>query len=96
MNISMSDYYIWISLILVDLIVIVVPYVVVSKIINKILLKKLRNRREYCHLDEDEMKHIILVDHFWIHMIVYVLIGVFISIPCYLKFLEILSNIVGQ
>lgn len=96
MNISMSDYYIWVSLILVEIIVIAAPYVIVSRIINKILVKKLRDKREYCHLDEDEKKHMIHVDHFWIHLISYILIGMFITIPCYFKFLEILSNIVGQ
>ena len=91
---DISNYYIGALLGLAEIIVLLAPYLIATLIVNKVLIKWKRNNKMYRHINEDELKHMICGDNFWLYVLVYMFVAVFVSVPCYIKFMEIFANLV--
>lgn len=86
---NMYSYYTGVFFGIVAILLMLTPYFVVSKVISRILVKYLKNKREYRNMQEDEMKYAINSDYIWVYFLSYLLIVVVITIPCLIKILEL-------
>ena len=78
---------------IVGTVIMIIPFWVVTKIINKILIKKFKDNRAYLHMQEDEMKYKIYGDYILVYFLSYLLIMILITIPCIIKLLNLLETI---
>ena len=91
---DISHYYIGAFLGIVGIVVLLAPYLIATLIVNKVLIKWKRNKKMYRHINEDEVKDMIYGDHFWLYMLVYMFVAIFVSVPYYIKFMEIFAKLV--